>query len=79
MSIELIIELLLMPLVAFFIGLSMVLVMRKIAARLQRGLSFARYMARNSSQPAAATSTTRMGRTTLKMRPDRSISASLLA
>lgn len=36
MSIELIIELLLMPLVAFFIGLSMVLVMRKIAARLQR-------------------------------------------
>ncbi|NOR40997.1 MAG: NADH-quinone oxidoreductase subunit H, partial [Gammaproteobacteria bacterium] len=33
---ELILELLLMPLIAFVIGLSMVLVMRKIAARLQR-------------------------------------------
>ena len=33
---ELIVELLLMPLVAFVIGLAMVLVMRKIAARLQR-------------------------------------------
>ena len=35
-AIELIIELLLMPLVAFVVGLFMVLMMRKIAARLQR-------------------------------------------
>ncbi|MEA3413703.1 MAG: complex I subunit 1 family protein [Pseudomonadota bacterium] len=33
---ELILELLLMPLVAFFVGLAMVLMMRKVAARLQR-------------------------------------------